>query len=164
MAKQYNYNDQVPTQYYNAFAKAAGCSSGTSTTDTTVFNCLVNADTAVLQNASASVSVSGEFGTFAFLPVTDGKFIPAAPSQQLLKKAVSGRRVLVGVCSLNSIFQPIFFLTWSLEQCERRSPIDLSKHSYRERLFELCQNHLPFSYGGRQITLASNLPIPKFQH
>ena len=94
MAKQYKYNDQVPTQYYQAFAKAAGCNGGSSTA---VFNCLVNADTAVLQNASATVSVSGEFGTFAFLPVTDGTFIQGAPSQQLLEKAVSGKRLLVGV-------------------------------------------------------------------
>lgn len=104
VAKQYKYNDQVPTQYYQAFAKAAGCSSSTSATDATTFNCLVSADTAVLQKASASVSVSGDFGTFAFLPVTDGDFIQAAPSQQLLKKAVSGRRVLVGVGALNPIF------------------------------------------------------------
>ena len=97
MAKQYKYNDQVPTQYYHAFAEAAGCNGGSSTA---VFNCLVNADTAVLQNASATVSVSGEFGTFAFLPVTDGTFLQGAPSQQLLEKAVSGKRLLVGVCTM----------------------------------------------------------------
>ena len=94
MAKQYKYNDKVPTQYYQAFAKAAGC-SGVSN----VFDCLINADTAVLQNASATVSVSGDYGTFAFLPVTDGKFITATPSQQLLQKAVSGKRLLIGVGS-----------------------------------------------------------------
>lgn len=97
VAKQYSHNDRVPTQYYHAFAKAAGCSGGSNTTDSTVFNCLVNADTVVLQNASAAVSVSGDFGTFAFLPVTDGTFIQAAPSQQLLEKAVSGKRLLLGV-------------------------------------------------------------------
>ena len=101
MAKQYKYNDQVPTQYYQAFAEAAGCNGGSSTA---VFNCLVNADTAVLQNASATVSVSGEFGTFAFLPVTDGTFIQGAPSQQLLEKAVSGKRLLVGVCPMELLF------------------------------------------------------------
>ena len=115
VAKQYKYNDLVPTQHYQAFAKAAGCSSSSSTTDLTVFNCLVNADTAILQNASATVSVSGEFGTFAFLPVTDGNFIQAAPSLQLLKKAVSGKRLLVGVCSLDYILKKICLLTRSLE-------------------------------------------------
>lgn len=99
LAKQYRYNDQVPTQYYQAFAEAAGCTHGSNTT-TAVFNCLVGADTAVLQNASATVSESGEFGTFAFLPVTDGNFVPAAPSQQLLEKAVSGKRLLIGVSSV----------------------------------------------------------------
>ena len=103
VAKQYNYNDQVPTGYYQAFAEAAGCRSGSETAGSTVFNCLVNADTAVLQNASAKVSVSGDYGTFAFLPVTDGKFIQATPSQQLLRKAVSGKRLLIGVCSILSI-------------------------------------------------------------
>ena len=102
MAKQYKYNDQVPTQYYQAFAKAAGCSGESKTTGSTVFDCLVNTDTAVLQNASATVSMSGEFGTFAFLPVTDGNFIQAAPSQQLLRKAVSGKRLLIGVCCILS--------------------------------------------------------------
>ena len=91
MAKQFDYNDQVPTQYYQAFAKAAGC-GGPGT-----FQCLVNADTTTLQNASAAVSTSGEFGTFAFLPVTDGSFIQSAPSRQLFRKAVSGKRALVGV-------------------------------------------------------------------
>ena len=62
----------------------------------------MNADTAVLQKASAAVSVSGEFGTFAFLPVTDGNFIQAAPSQQLLQKAVSGKRLLIGVGFIDS--------------------------------------------------------------
>ena len=101
MAKQYKYNDQVPTQYYQAFAEAAGCNGGSSTA---VFNCLVNANTAVLQNASATVSVSGEFGTFAFLPVTDGTFIQGAPSQQLLDEKVSGKRLLIGVCPMRSSF------------------------------------------------------------
>ena len=128
MAKQYNYNDPVPTQYYQAFVQAAGCSGAAKTTDSTVFDCLVNADTAVLQNASATVSQSGEFGTFAFLPVTDGKFIQAAPSQQLCKKAVSGKRLLVGVYLTNP-YLISFLLTVFLEQCQRRGPVDPSNNS-----------------------------------
>lgn len=104
LAKQYHYNDQVPTQHYEAFAKAAGCIAGSNTTESSVFNCLVSANTAVLQNASATVSQSGEFGTFAFLPVTDGNFVQAAPSQQLLEKAVSGKRLLIGVCAIIARF------------------------------------------------------------
>lgn len=82
----------MPSQYYRAFAKAAGC-----TEVPTVFDGLANADTSVLQNASSTVSKSGEFGTFALLPVTDGNFIEAAPSLQLFKNAVRGKRLLVGV-------------------------------------------------------------------
>ncbi|CAD6567870.1 MAG: hypothetical protein ASARMPRED_001172 [Alectoria sarmentosa] len=96
VAKQFNYNDKVPTQYYQAFAEAAGCTGGSNTTNSTIFDCLVSADTAVLQNASGTVSESGDFGTFAFLPVTDGNFVQAAPSKQLLEKAVSGKRLLIG--------------------------------------------------------------------
>ena len=109
LAKQYNYNDQIPTQNYQAFAKAVGCSGGSnitnlnahslsSTTSLSVFDCLVNADTTVLQNASATISESGDFGTFAFLPVTDGVFIQSIPSQQLLNGTLSGKRLLLGVC------------------------------------------------------------------
>ena len=96
---QYSYNDQVPTRYYDAFAKAAGCGGHSNITKSTTFDCLVSADTAVLQNASATVSESGEFGSFAFLPVTDGDFVQALPSKQLLKKAVNGKRLLLGVYS-----------------------------------------------------------------
>lgn len=104
VAKQYNYDDQVPTQYYQAFAQAAGCTGGTDTTDLTVFDCLVSADTVVLQNASATVSESGYYGTWAFLPVTDGDFVQAKPSQQLFEKAVSGKRLLIGVRPIFSTF------------------------------------------------------------
>ena len=104
LAKQYNYNDQVPTQYYQAFAQAAGCTGDANTTNQTVFDCLVSVDTAVLQNASATVSESGDYGTWAFLPVTDGDFIQAKPSQQLFERAVSGKRLLIGVRFLISTF------------------------------------------------------------
>lgn len=49
-----------------------------------------------LQNASFNVSASGTYGTWGFLPVTDGVFIQDIPSRQLLQKRVNGRRVLTG--------------------------------------------------------------------
>jgi carboxylesterase type B len=61
------------------------------------FDCLVNADSMVLQNASGIVSTSGLFGTFAFLPVVDGNFIQYRPAEQLSWGRVSGKRILVGV-------------------------------------------------------------------
>ncbi|OCK79810.1 carboxylesterase [Lepidopterella palustris CBS 459.81] len=87
----YNYDDPVPTQNYEAFAAAAGCGSANNT-----FNCLVAANTSILQAASGTVSTSGAFGTFAFLPVVDRCFIEERPTVQLLQKRLNAKRVLSG--------------------------------------------------------------------
>lgn len=96
---QYGYADFVPSQSYYAFAQVAGCfddrAFGNATQ--TIFECLVGKDTETLQNASSYISVSGNYGTWGFLPVTDGAFIQQLPSQQLLKKQVNGIRMLIGV-------------------------------------------------------------------
>ena len=99
---QYTYNDFVPSQSYYAFAQAAGCFNDRAYgfANQTIFACLVGKDTETLQNASSFVSASGNFGTWGFLPVTDGAFIQQLPSQQLLKKQVNGVRMLSGVGSL----------------------------------------------------------------
>ncbi|PYI00819.1 carboxylesterase family protein [Aspergillus sclerotiicarbonarius CBS 121057] len=94
----YDYNDRVPEKYYKNFAELAGCgphSTGLGKYPTT-FDCLVAAPSARLQNASAIVSSSGLFGTFAFLPVVDGDLIQERPSLQLSRGKVSGKRILVG--------------------------------------------------------------------
>jgi carboxylesterase type B len=57
---------------------------------------LQSKDTAALQNASVAVTASGTFGTWAFLPVTDGVLVQSVPSSQLLEKRVNGRGLLVG--------------------------------------------------------------------
>lgn len=106
---QYDYNAWVPSQSYYAFAQYAGClpgyAVGSPAEKQTIFQCLVGKDTHILQNASAAISASGNYGTWAgFLPVTDGKFIQQLPSQQLAKKMVNGLRILSGVC-----FPPYFF-------------------------------------------------------
>ena len=88
---QYKYNDDQPTDAYNGFVAAAGCKISKDK-----LQCLRSADTVVLQNASAKVSEAGPFGTFAFLPVTDGSFVKQRPSQQLASKSVKGLRVLSG--------------------------------------------------------------------
>lgn len=63
-----------------------------------MFDCLVAADTATLQNASGVVSETrGYFGSFAWLPVVDGDFVQNRPSEQLKAGEVSGKRLLVGV-------------------------------------------------------------------
>lgn len=102
----HSYHDPVPKGNYESFAELAGCGKGSSEAKrhSGVFECLVAADTAVLQNASGTVSESrGYFGSFAWLPVVDGDMIQRRPSSQLLSGHVSGKRLLVGVsCSNNS--------------------------------------------------------------
>lgn len=75
-----------------------GCAPTLSYGDhpTTIFECLVGKDSATLQNATAQISETGEYGTWAFLPVTDGIFVQDLPSRQLLRKKVNGLNVLVG--------------------------------------------------------------------
>ena len=96
---QFGYADFVPTQSYYAFASAVGCFNGLAQNNrnTSIFNCLLEKDTQTLQEASSIISGSGRYGTWAFLPVTDGSFIQQTPSQQLLTKRVNGRRMLSGV-------------------------------------------------------------------
>ncbi|KAJ5956434.1 hypothetical protein N7501_010713 [Penicillium viridicatum] len=92
----YQYDGEVPTNHYQHFAERAGCYHGGNISGAAVFDCLVNADTNTLQYASANVSISGAWGTWAFQPVVDGDFIRELPSKQLLKNKVSGKRVLSG--------------------------------------------------------------------
>lgn len=96
---QYGYKDFVPSQSYYAFAQAAGCFDdlAQNNVSNSIFSCLVAKDTITLQNASAYISGSSRYGTWGFLPVTDGVFIQQLPSQQLLKKQVNGRHMLSGV-------------------------------------------------------------------
>ncbi|KAH6678129.1 carboxylesterase type B [Halenospora varia] len=97
---QYSYNDWVPSQSYYAFAQAVDClpgyAAGSPAVSQSIFQCLVNTDTAVLKNASAFLSASGMYGTWGFLPVTDGKFIQQRPSTQLQQKKVNGLHMLTG--------------------------------------------------------------------
>jgi carboxylesterase type B len=89
---QQSYNSEKIEKTYDAFASAAGCSSAKDT-----LACLRLQNTTTLQTASQSVSENaGPFGTFAFLPVTDGTFIKDRPSKQLLSSATKGLRVLSG--------------------------------------------------------------------
>ena len=95
---QYGYKDWVPSQSYYAFASAVGCPdvSAYGHVQQTIFQCLVTKDTTTLQKASALISGSGTYGTWGFLPVTDGVFVQQLPSQQLLQKQVNGKNLLIG--------------------------------------------------------------------
>jgi carboxylesterase type B len=97
LPKQYGYKDWVPSQGYYAFASNAGCSiRGYANASQTIFDCLLTKNTATLQNASVAVTASVTYGTWAFLPVTDGTLVQSLPSTQLLEKRVNGRSLLVG--------------------------------------------------------------------
>ena len=89
----------MPEHYYKNFAELAGCGLNSTARSRypTTFDCLAAAPSALLQNASGTVSSSGLFGTFAFLPVVDGDLIQERPSLQLSRGKVSGKRILVGV-------------------------------------------------------------------
>jgi carboxylesterase type B len=89
--EQYNYNDDKPTKAYDDFAEVAGCSRAKDT-----LACLRTQNTTTLQTASQRVSEASAFGSFAFLPVTDGSFVKSRPSKQLLSSSVKGKRVLSG--------------------------------------------------------------------
>lgn len=95
---QYGYKDWAPTQSYYAFALLAGCADTTAygSSSQAIFECLVAKDSATLVNASATISESGNYGTWGFLPVTDGVFTQQTPSQQMLQKKVNGKNALVG--------------------------------------------------------------------
>ncbi|KAL5420276.1 hypothetical protein PMIN03_000103 [Paraphaeosphaeria minitans] len=72
---QHNYDDEVHTQAYRDFVEAAGCGNAADT-----LQCLRNSESELLQHASAKVSEASAFGSFAFLPVTDGSFVVNAIS------------------------------------------------------------------------------------
>ena len=70
LPQQYGYADWAPSQAYYAFANLVGCfnASNISTNTTSIFQCLVEKDTGILQWASNQISGSGLYGTWAFLP------------------------------------------------------------------------------------------------
>ncbi|PQE09501.1 Carboxylesterase type B protein [Rutstroemia sp. NJR-2017a BVV2] len=78
---QYDYDGLMPEEGWRKFVGAVGCGGKGNGS---VFECLVGKDTVTLQNASAYVSASGEYGQWGFLPVTDGEFLVSRPSEQLL--------------------------------------------------------------------------------
>ncbi|KAI1770660.1 alpha/beta-hydrolase [Hypoxylon cercidicola] len=92
---QWDYDDTRPTEYYYQFADTLGCLTEEKTAEDSVFECLVSADTVDLQNASSIVTMSGLYGQWAFVPVTDGIIIQDRPSNQLLKGGkLNGIRIL----------------------------------------------------------------------
>ena len=95
------FDDDGPTSYYQQFARQAGCLNDTVDPSPagrkSVFQCLQNADTIVLQKANADVTYNGKYGRWPFTPVTDGELLREQPHVALLDKQVNGERILTGV-------------------------------------------------------------------
>ncbi|KAF8856354.1 alpha/beta-hydrolase [Acephala macrosclerotiorum] len=105
------YNGTLGTSLftYYAFAAQAGCPASTAygSSSQNIFDCLVAKDTTTLQKASFNVSVSRVYGTWAFIPATDGTFVQQVPSQQLLNIQINGNRTLTRNNALESyLFVP----------------------------------------------------------
>lgn len=99
LAYQYDYNAWQPSQAYYALASAAGCDAKNAylhNGSQPIFECLSSVDSDVLKNASAAVSQSGTWGTWAFLPVTDGIVIQDRPSKALAEGKINGLNHLSG--------------------------------------------------------------------
>ncbi|CZR65808.1 related to esterase [Phialocephala subalpina] len=96
LPEQWHYSDYIPSQSYYRFAAAAGC---INSINITVFDCLLSKNASTLVQAGESVSANGKYGTWGFLPVTDGEFLLERPSEQLRKKKVSGKRMLATHCA-----------------------------------------------------------------
>ncbi|KAJ1325622.1 acetylcholinesterase [Microdochium nivale] len=95
----YAFDNPLPVNHYYEFARLAGCVPKLSHEhrNKEVFECLVAADSSVLQNASQLIATTrGYFGSFAWVPVVDGNFIEDSPVCQLSRGAIAGKHVLVG--------------------------------------------------------------------
>jgi len=91
-------------------------------------------DTAALQAASLAVTATVTYGTWAFLPVTDGTLVQSAPSTQLIEKRVNGRGLLVGnnanegaAFTPQNIGDETALLAWLQNTLPEFTPDDLAK-------------------------------------
>lgn len=89
--KPYHYSAGEVNRPYYRLAEAVGCLSNHTT-----FQCLVDAPFAALQNASNNISLTEIYEIPPFLPVVDGDFITASPSELLLEGKFNGQYALLG--------------------------------------------------------------------
>ena len=101
LPRQYNYNDNTPTTFYNQVLNYTSCDSGSS--GKSRFDCLVELDAVTLSAAGSDVDgIDADF-TRGFAPVTDGIIVQDIPSRQLRSGRVNGRRMLAGVSKVHSV-------------------------------------------------------------
>jgi carboxylesterase type B len=135
-------------EVYEGFASAANCANATDT-----LQCLRDADTEVLQNASFKVSEAGPWGTFAFLPVTDEDFIQDLPTAQLSSGALAGKRILSGNLANEGV--PLSPYTRTLD--EFRSYIDMTFPDFSDE--DKADLESQYSYEGDDDDTDPTLPL-----
>lgn len=59
-------------------------------------------------DANWNISYGAKYGQWAFLPVTDNKFVQQRPSEQLVKGNLNGNRALIGVRASSSTRDLLF--------------------------------------------------------
>ncbi|KAJ6520815.1 Alpha/Beta hydrolase protein [Mycena vulgaris] len=89
LPSQYQFDDRVPELLFNEVVAQSNC-----TTAADCMACLRAADASVLEAANNNISLGGFFGTFLFVPVIDGEFIPQRPTIALLEGKVNGEALL----------------------------------------------------------------------
>lgn len=140
-----NFDDGLPTEYYRQLARRTNCLNATS-----VFSCLRNADTLILQNASSATSYSARFNQWAFIPVTDNKLIFSSPTEQLPAGKVNGEAFLAGVSPAPPPSPPLPLPqnnanhSVCTEQLKRGLLLHPPKHHLPIHLSLLCHPQLPF--------------------
>ncbi|KAI9838041.1 MAG: hypothetical protein M1819_006195 [Sarea resinae] len=149
---QQPYDGEVPTSWYNKFAASSGCPVSTSET----FSCLVGKNTTVLQAADNALSGSGAFGTWAFLPVTDGKFVQNLPSEQLAKGAINGQRILTSnnaeegwLFTPQTILTDIDFMNYIKSTFPSFTDDDISELQQHYPSLTLPPGEIPFHFATR---------------
>ncbi|KAJ6609463.1 Alpha/Beta hydrolase protein [Mycena sp. CBHHK59/15] len=80
LPSQYRYNDATPQVDISHSCAASAVP----------LDCLRAADSALLQDINLSMGIAGFMGTFAFVPVVDGSFIPQRPTDALGQGNLNG--------------------------------------------------------------------------
>ncbi|KAH9478952.1 Carboxylesterase patB [Psilocybe cubensis] len=86
LPSQYRFDDQIPETLFSETLAKTNCSSAIDSLE-----CLRKVDVDTLQNANTEIYTSGFFGTFAFVPVVDGRFITNRPTVLLKNGRLNGK-------------------------------------------------------------------------
>ncbi|KAF8183427.1 Alpha/Beta hydrolase protein [Pholiota molesta] len=78
LPSQYAFNDRIPELLFSEVVSQTNCTSSKDSLE-----CLRGVDVNTLQAANTEINASGFFGTFVFVPVVDGTFITARPTELL---------------------------------------------------------------------------------